>query len=70
MQNLRVFKDKINDHQTPIDKISDFEFQKFDFFLDNLQSDNNTSVAHHCNIVDARTRILRHVRGVYTLTSL
>ena len=47
MKNLRMLKDKINDHQTPINKISDFEFQKLDFFLDNLQSANSTPVAHH-----------------------
>ena len=47
MQNLRFFKDKINDHQTPVNKISDFQFQKLDFFLDNLQNENSKPVAHH-----------------------
>ena len=47
MQNLRMYKEQINTHQTPTNKISDFEFQKLDFFLDNLQSENSTPAAHH-----------------------
>ena len=36
MESLRPFKEQINKQQTSVDKISDFDFQKPNFYLENI----------------------------------
>ena len=38
MKSLRPFKEQINKQQTSVDKISDFDFQKLNFYLENIDN--------------------------------
>ena len=38
MKSLRPFKEQINRQQTSVDKISDFDFQKLNFYLENIDN--------------------------------